>query len=232
MTDKEFLQYERHWTLRAVVLLGGFYGVYTYLARGGVFANAQTGNLVMLAAAIGQLNWHRAFMIMIPITAFGCGTALSETLNRKFASVGRLHLESYLIIIEMILTVLLGFIPHSVPDQIAQSILNFICSMQYNTFRQSDGEPMAAKFCVNHVRTMALNIVKWRCDKDQLASVIWREHLSMLVMFICGGAIAAIACRHFDIRAIWVALILQTVILVHLLHARAVKRRALKRDDV
>ena len=232
MTDQEFLQHERQWTLRAVVLLGGYYGAYTYLARGGVFANAQTGNLVMLAAAVGQLNWYRVLMLLIPITAFGCGTAISECLNRKFASFGRLRLESYLILLEIFLVVLIGFIPHSVPDQIAQSILNFICSMQYNTFRQADGEPMAARFCVNHVRTMAINIVRSRCDLDAHAARVWRDHLAMLLMFIGGGALAAVACKYYDIRAIWGALVLQCVILSHLWHAIIVKKRALKRENV
>lgn len=230
MNENEFIQKERHWTLLAIILLGGYYGVYTYLARGGVFANAQTGNLVMLAAAVGQSNWHRAFMLLIPITAFGCGTAISECLNRRFALFGRLRLEATLIIFEIILAIILGFIPHSVPDQIAQSILNFICSMQYNTFRQSNGEPMASKFCVNHVRNIALNAVRARFDLDTHAAEEWRLHIRMLLMFIIGGAMAAIACKFFDIRAIWGAIVLQSVILFHLCHAMAVKHRALNKD--
>ena len=33
-----------------LALVGGFLDIYTYLLRGGVFANAQTGNIVLLAA--------------------------------------------------------------------------------------------------------------------------------------------------------------------------------------
>ena len=42
-------------TFRAAVfvtLSGGFQDAYTYISRGQVFANAQTGNIVLLSAAL------------------------------------------------------------------------------------------------------------------------------------------------------------------------------------
>ena len=41
---KEYLECERHWVFALLIFVGGFYGVYTYLLRGGVFCNAQTAN--------------------------------------------------------------------------------------------------------------------------------------------------------------------------------------------
>ena len=43
-----------------LALVGGFLDIYTYLLRGGVFANAQTGNIVLLAANLAETNWSRA----------------------------------------------------------------------------------------------------------------------------------------------------------------------------
>ena len=37
-----------------IVLSGGFQDAYTYGCRGGVFANAQTGNIVLLSTASGM----------------------------------------------------------------------------------------------------------------------------------------------------------------------------------
>ena len=41
-------------------LSGGLQDVYTYLFRGKVFANAQTGNIVLLSANLMDGNWERA----------------------------------------------------------------------------------------------------------------------------------------------------------------------------
>ena len=37
---------------------GGFLDGYTYLARGGVFANAQTGNIVLLGVNLANTSWR------------------------------------------------------------------------------------------------------------------------------------------------------------------------------
>ena len=58
-------------TLLAVV--GGFLDAYTYIARGGVFANAQTGNIVLMGMNLAEGRWLDAFACFIPIFAFACG---------------------------------------------------------------------------------------------------------------------------------------------------------------
>ena len=53
----------RHETLPPALLLavvGGFLDTYTYFTRGGVFANAQTGNMVLLSIAAAQGKFLQA----------------------------------------------------------------------------------------------------------------------------------------------------------------------------
>ena len=40
-----------------LAIAGGYLDVYTYISRGGVFANAQTGNIVLLGIHIAQQNF-------------------------------------------------------------------------------------------------------------------------------------------------------------------------------
>ena len=61
---------------------GGFLDAYTFVGRGGVFANAQTGNIVLLAVAAGERHWPAALLHVPPILAFMLGVALAETLAR------------------------------------------------------------------------------------------------------------------------------------------------------
>ena len=51
--------YQRSESFRAAAVLalaGGFLDAYTYLCRGQVFANAQTGNMVLLAVRLAEGN--------------------------------------------------------------------------------------------------------------------------------------------------------------------------------
>ena len=52
-----------------LAMAGGFFDAYTYLCRGKVFANAQTGNIVLFGANIAEGNWLRAAEYFLPILA-------------------------------------------------------------------------------------------------------------------------------------------------------------------
>ncbi|MDD7049165.1 MAG: YoaK family protein, partial [Lachnospiraceae bacterium] len=83
-TNREFfLECEKHWVFWSLILVGGFYGAYTFMARGGVFCNAQTANIVLLSMAIGSRDWEKALYLLIPISAYFMGAILSEFLAKK-----------------------------------------------------------------------------------------------------------------------------------------------------
>lgn len=42
-----------------LAMVGGFLDVYTYLTRGGVFANAQTGNIVLLGITLFRRKYQK-----------------------------------------------------------------------------------------------------------------------------------------------------------------------------
>ena len=56
----------------AVLLTGssGFLDAYTYLERGGVFANAQTANVVLGAIAVVEGRWLQAGQHLLTISTF------------------------------------------------------------------------------------------------------------------------------------------------------------------
>lgn len=59
-------------------LIGGFLDAYTFVARGGVFANAQTGNIILFALNLCQGNFFSALKYVVPIAFFVVGVIISE----------------------------------------------------------------------------------------------------------------------------------------------------------
>ena len=53
-----------------LTLSGGFQDAYAYCFRGQVFANAQTGNIVLLSAHLLHGSWGNALHYAIPLVAF------------------------------------------------------------------------------------------------------------------------------------------------------------------
>lgn len=91
--------------------------------------------------------------------------------------------------------------------------------MQYNTFRKTQGIPMATTFCTNHVRQMGIFFAKAVRHRnwDHVGRLLC--HLSMLVLFVLGGVIATVLCRLFLGRALLFTLIPLGILFVDLLRA-------------
>lgn len=217
--NKSYLECEKKWIFAVLMFVAGYYGAFTYSIRGGVFCNAQTGNFVFFALAVGKGEFSKALYYLIPMGAYLLGAIISEALPKPIKKLRLMRWDTFLILIEIIVVVFLGFLPESAPYQISQIAINFICSMQYNTFRQAQGVSMATTFCTNHIRQVGVWIVKAFSshDKGSLGRIL--HHLLMLVCFVLGGILSTALCGVMQGKAIWIALVPLAVIFWDLLYA-------------
>ena len=205
----EYLECEKRWVFLVLIFVAGFYGGYTLSVRGGVFCNAQTANMALFAIGIATGDWAQAGYYLIPMSAYLLGTIVSEALPKPLRKTHLMRWDTVLTLIEIIVVIVVGFIPHSAPHQISQVIINFVCAMQYNTFRQAEGISMATTFCTNHVRMFGANLTRVlrKDQKHPEASANAFAHGMMLLAFIAGALAAALLCRVLDVYAIWAALV-------------------------
>ena len=222
---QDYLECESSRVFSLLMLAGGALGAFTYMARGNVFCNAQTGNILLLGLALGDGEWRRAAYLLIPITAYGLGAAVSEFLPVPVKKAGKLRWDTLLIGFELLVTVLLGFVPEEAPYQISQVAVNFICSMQYNTFRQAEGIPMATTFCTNHLRQAGVWLVKGLRKKDRTYLKRFLQHGRMIVLFVAGAAAGAVLCRYVWGKAVWGASVVYLIVFLDLLYADLKKEK-------
>ena len=96
--EQEITAIPIHETFRVAALLavvGGFLDAYTYILRGGVFANAQTGNIVLLGVHMADKDYRQALYYVVPIIAFSLGVVLTKNIspagNSRCTSTGSLR---------------------------------------------------------------------------------------------------------------------------------------------
>ena len=92
---------------------GGLQDAYTYFCRGRVYANAQTGNIVLLNDYLFHGNFPEAVHYLVPLISFMCGVAAAEVLRIRFQSARRLHWRQMILLIEIGLLLFVGFLPGS-----------------------------------------------------------------------------------------------------------------------
>ena len=218
---------ERRSVFALLTLSAGMMGAYTFNLRGGVFCNAQTANVVLMAIAFGAGNWSEGCYYLIPISAYLAGAFLSEILPSPVRRFGFLRWDTYLVAFECVALFAIGFIPLSWPHHLVQVLVNFIASMQYNTFRQAEGIPMATTFCTNQLRQVGIGFAKMlrKGDRDGLHRALF--FLGMLGCFFAGGVLSTVASHLLFAKAIWLNLIPLGIVLVRLVRADLVEEKEL-----
>lgn len=215
----DYPESQRWWIFTILMFVGGYFGAFTYTIRGGVFCNAQTANFVLFAMAAGDAHWGKALYYLIPMSAYFLGAFLSEAARTSDCWRLPAQWETVLVGVEMVAVLILGLLPETAPFQISQVVINFICSMQYNTFRVAQGVPMATTFCTNHIRQTGIACcMALRTREHQYVRRTFC-HLGMLAVFVLGGVISTILCRRIQGHAIWGTLVPLAFVLVDLVCA-------------
>ena len=89
---------------------GGLQDAYTYIGRGKVFANAQTGNIVLLSTHLFEGDWGQALRYLVPVLAFLLGIYIAECIHRHFKRMEKVHWRQLIILAEIVLLAAVGFL--------------------------------------------------------------------------------------------------------------------------
>lgn len=85
---------------------------YSYLFRGEVFANAQTGNILLCSVALSQGEWGVAVQYAFPVLAFGLGILMTFLIRQRFRNrTNRIHWRQLGVLAEILLLTLVAFLP-------------------------------------------------------------------------------------------------------------------------
>ena len=118
---------------------GGYLDAYTYLCRGGVFANAETGNMVLLGAKLAVGDWAAAVKYLPPILAFFLGVLAAEAIRRrgKAAPAQKLHWRQRVLALEITVLAAAAFAPLGGGwDMAVNWAVSFVCALQVESFRR------------------------------------------------------------------------------------------------
>ncbi len=223
-----YLTCEKYYIFELLTVAAGMMGLYTYILRGEVFCNAQTGNVVKMALEFGRGNFRECIYYLIPFMAYIAGTVVSEILPEKVRKAHFIRWDTMLVGIEIIVLLAIGFIPLTWPHQIVQVIICFLCSMQFNTFRQAEGIPMATTFVTNHVRQIGINIAKRIQHKDESeAERKISRHGNIILAFFTGGAIMTAASSYLQEYTIWLAVIPLSICFIVMLRSDLIYEKAM-----
>lgn len=123
--------------LRVPALLsavGGFLDSFVWILHGNVFANAQTGNIVLMGVSAAQGNWPQALRQLAPAVAFFFGVFAAQWLRNQRPSQGLFSAAMLSLYIEVAILIVVGLLPSWFPNPPIIIIIAFVTALQSSSF--------------------------------------------------------------------------------------------------
>lgn len=185
-------------TIFFLTLSGGLQDAYTYFVRGGVFANGQTGNIVLMSAKLFDGDFKGALRYMAAVSAFALGIFLAENISNIFRHYKRIHWRQIVLLAEICLLTLVAFLPQSANIP-ANAIVSFTCALQVESFRKVNGHPFASTMCIGNLKSGIEALSRWRRSSSSAEAHKALHYFLIISIFAVGAGIgAALAGRLAD----------------------------------
>jgi uncharacterized membrane protein YoaK (UPF0700 family) len=201
---------------------GGFLDAFTYIGHGHVFANAMTGNVVLLGVEIGLRNFPQALRHLVPIAAFVAGIIFARMLHQP--RVARVIASPHLacMVIETVFLFVVGWLPLAFPDVWITLGVAFVASIQLSTFATVRGAAYASTFTSGNLRKFTESAFAFAVDRsNDDARVLMVAFAALCVAFFVGASVGSLCTLRFENRAAWIVDGWLVIVLWRLLAARA-----------
>lgn len=190
---------------------GGLQDAYTYNVRDKVFANAQTGNVVLMSQNFMQGNIMQGFHYMCPLLSFALGIFVAERIETRYKTIEKIHWRQIVIIIEMIVLFAVGFSPASL-NLIANMIVSFSCAMQVQTFRKVHGYGYASTMCIGNLRSGTESLSQYLRDKNKESLYKSFHFFGIILIFAVGAGFGGVISGILGIRTIWISVAILLIV--------------------
>lgn len=196
-------------TAAFIILSGGLQDAYTYLCRGKVYANAQTGNIVLLSTYLCNGEWAAAGRYLVPVLAFMAGIFAAECVHRRFRRMERVHWRQMILLAEIVLLAAAGFVPKAA---IRRPTRGFLCvRLQVQTFRKVRGHAYASTMCIGNMRSGTEALCAYFHDREPEALKKALTYFGVILLFAVGAGLGSVLIGLLAERAIWVSCALLAV---------------------
>ena len=128
-------------------------------------------------------------------------------MRERFRSMQRLHWRQLVVLGEMLLLLIVGFLPESC-NLLANAIVSFSCAMQVQAFRKVDGYAFASTMCIGDLRSGVEAFCIWSKTHEPHAKDRMLRYFGIILLFALGAGIGSVSAGRIGAHAIWISCLL------------------------
>ena len=182
--------------------VGGFFDAYTFVNCDGIFANAQTGNLIFVGIDLIEGNFSEVLHYSIPILSFVIGVLVSKFIETKYKELS-IFKHIYMLLLTQIAALIIISIKHEYFGvDIRPIVISFICAIQFDGFRKVNNLVFASVFCTGNLRSMSEHLYKYFVLKKKESKIPFLIYLSVITVFLSGVILGAAMSKYLLHKAI------------------------------
>lgn len=207
--------------MTVILLVSGYMNSYTFLSRGGVFANNQTGNMAKLGIELAQGHWSRAVDALFPILGVFFGALLAAVLLRKTLHDDDIRWKQLALALMILCFAVVGLVPTWVPHYYVNAFMSFVSGIMLSAFRTLNGQACNSTICTGNLRTSAQLFTAALTDHLPGQAATALQYLGVMFSFALGAALGVFGHRLLDFRSIWLCCPLLGALLLATVHRKA-----------
>jgi uncharacterized membrane protein YoaK (UPF0700 family) len=194
---------------------GGFLDGFTYVGHGHVFANAMTGNVVLLGINFFSGSWSTALKHLPAILAFLAGVWVAQTIPLYSRRRGSAAPYAAVLGVEICVLLVLSLLPETAADILFTTSIAFAASVQVQTFREVNGHAFSSTFTTGNLRTLAEAAFTWVFEgHSEAAARVVGDFSVICTAFLVGATAGGYSTQAFGNRALWCDIILLVLIAI------------------
>lgn len=191
------------WFALLLTLANGFLDAHTYLARGHVFANVQTANVIFSAIDISEQQFAAALAHVWPLLAFITGMLLASHI--KSGRMERLvpHSLRWTMGVQAVALAVIGFVPASVAHSVVTVPISFLAAMQIGLFRNIGDLAYLPVATTGNLMRFMESAYDGCVEKRPAARHAAAVYGTLILAFAGGALTGAVTTNAWGVRAIW-----------------------------
>lgn len=177
-----------------LAISGGFMDAYSYLGRDHVFANAQTGNIILFGVNLMEGNFPTALRYLCPMLAFTIGIILSNIVRHKCHRDSFLHWRQITVLMEILILSFVAYIPQN-HNLYANSLISMACGIQVECFRKMHKYPIATTMCIGNLRSGTQSLCDYFLKNDKTGLKKALLYYGIIFNFILGAVLGSFVIK-------------------------------------
>lgn len=183
--------------------VGGFLDAYSFASWGGVFAGAQSGNVILMAISVARGEWHAALRKVPSLLAFAAGVLTAVACRVRRERIGGSGVV--VLTVEALILLLVGLASSSLHPSIAIALMAFVAGLQLTFFGRIGGWTYNSTMTTGNLRNLLEAVVSAVfCRSKTAMSQVLALGLS-ITAFSFGAGVGGISTYRLHGRAICIA---------------------------